>query len=235
MPYREQAHCPPGANLIIHFKAVINGEPFKKGVNYHNSFDEPFTIDRFKFYIGKINLGRSDGSNATPQNTDDYFLIDFSDIISTSVKIHIEPGKYNTIHFLLGVDSGRNVSGAQTGALDPIKGMFWTWNSGYVMAKLEGTSSLSNQPAHIFEYHIGGYREPNNTIRSISLAFRDKDLSIEQGTISEINITTEINAWFNGPHPIHIKEIPVCSTPGTLAKNISENYAKMFSSTEIIK
>ncbi len=236
IPHREHVYYLPGTTLIIHFKAVVNGDTLKKGMTYHNSFDEPFTIDRFKFYIGKIRLSHPDGRNAPPQNPDDYFLIDFADTISTSVKIQIEPGKYNMIHFLMGVDSARNVSGAQTGALDPMKGMFWTWTSGYVMAKLEGTSSLSNQPAHIFEYHIGGYREPNNTIRDISLALpAGRDLVIEQGAVREINITADINTWFNGPHPIHIKEIPVCSTPGTLAKNISENYARMFGSIEIIK
>ena len=49
-------------------------------------------------------------------------------------------GNYNSLSFLLGVDSMHNVSGAQTGALDPANDMFWTWNSGYVMAKMEGAS-----------------------------------------------------------------------------------------------
>jgi hypothetical protein len=51
------------------------------------------------------------------------------------------------IRFLLGVDSARNVSGIQTGALDPARGMFWTWNSGYVMAKIEGSSPSAHVPA----------------------------------------------------------------------------------------
>ena len=40
----------------------------------------------------------------------------------------------------LGVDSLRNVTGVQTGALDPAMDMYWTWNTGYVMAKLEAAA-----------------------------------------------------------------------------------------------
>jgi hypothetical protein len=69
----------------------------------------------------------------------------------------------------LGVDSIRNVSGIQTGALDPLKGMFWTWNSGYVMAKLEGSSESSNSAGNRFTYHIGGFRPGMNVLKTIDL------------------------------------------------------------------
>jgi len=49
--------------------------------------------------------------------------------------------------------------------------MFWTWNSGYIMAKLEGTSPVSSQPNNKFEYHIGGFREPVNVVSKVRVAF----------------------------------------------------------------
>jgi hypothetical protein len=64
-----------------------------------------------------------------------YFLVDFSDTTTTTLKLTILPYLYNRLSFVIGVDSARNVSGAQTGALDPANGMFWTWNTGYIMAK----------------------------------------------------------------------------------------------------
>ncbi|WP_316930094.1 MbnP family protein, partial [Hymenobacter sp. IS2118] len=39
----------------------------------------------------------------------------------------IPVGDYQSVSFTVGVDSARNVAGAQTGALDPNNGMFWTW------------------------------------------------------------------------------------------------------------
>ena len=72
-------------------------------------------------------------------------------------------------YFLLGVDSLTNVSGAFGGDLDPIKGMYWAWNSGYINLKLEGTSPGSPYPSHGFELHLGGYLPPNATAQRVVL------------------------------------------------------------------
>src|SRR4029077_18654608 len=39
--------------VVIHFRAVVNGEPFIAGKKYINAFDEPFSIEKFKFYFCK--------------------------------------------------------------------------------------------------------------------------------------------------------------------------------------
>ncbi len=69
--------------------------------------------------------------------------------------------------FLLGVDSLHNVSGAQTDALDPAKDMFWTWNTGYVMAKLEGNSPSSALVNNKYEFHVGGFSGKYNVLKKI--------------------------------------------------------------------
>ena len=48
----------------------------------------------------------------------------------------------NTIKFNVGIDSLTNVSGALGGDLGPTKGMYWTWQSGYINFKQEGKSPL---------------------------------------------------------------------------------------------
>ena len=128
---------------------------------------------------------------------------------------------FTKIEFLLGVDSIRNVSGIQTGALDPAKGMFWTWNSGYIMAKLEGESPLANAAGNRFTYHIGGFRFGINTVRKISL-------NIANNQNNEIHINADINQWFKSKSEIRIAETNNCQTPGTLAVKFADNYANMF-------
>jgi hypothetical protein len=44
---------------------------------------------------------------------------------------------------ILGIDSIQTVRTDFMGVLDPIHGMFWTWNSGYINVKIEGTSQTS--------------------------------------------------------------------------------------------
>ncbi len=126
-----------------------------------------------------------------------YHLIDESKEESQSFNFNIPAGKYNSLQFLLGVDSLHNVSGAQTDDLDPTKDMFWTWNSGYVMAKMEGNSSSSKLVNNKYEFHIGGYAGPFNVIKKIQLDSKDnKGFELKAGKITEIIINADINTWW---------------------------------------
>ena len=137
--------------------------------------------------------------------------------------------------FTIGVDSARNVSGAQTGALDPALGMFWTWNTGYVMAKLEGTSPASAQPGNRFEYHIGGFKEPDNVIKQVTLLFPfAQNVDLQPGKTTELTIAADVYDWFYNPHDIRFNVVPFIHSPGPLAKQVSENYSKMFTVVDIV-
>ena len=66
-----------------------------------------------------------------------------------------------------------NVAGAIGGTLDPINGMYWAWNSGYVNFKIEGTSTLSNARKNAFKFHLGGYQHPYNSYRAVLIKIDD--------------------------------------------------------------
>lgn len=182
---------------------------------YLNGTDT-LVINRFKYYVSHIQLTNTTGKTIIPENQ--YYLIDIANEKSSAVQIMVPEGSYTGIHFLLGVDSIRNVSGVQTGALDPLNGMFWTWNSGYIMAKLEGTASSSMIAGKQFTYHIGGFRQNQQTARNISLQTTAFNRSV--------TIVADAEKWFEG---ISIAKEPVCHSPGALAVRIADNYSKMFS------
>ncbi|RYF92559.1 MAG: hypothetical protein EOO00_07140 [Chitinophagaceae bacterium] len=225
----------PEHNLTISFRAQVDTMPLEFGTTYHNFFDEPYTVSAFKFYVHGIHFINTETEAVFEVAKDRYDLIDFADSASASIKIGVLPGKYNRIAFTIGVDSARNVSGAQTGALDPTKGMFWTWNTGYIMAKLEGNSPVAATPNNAFEYHIGGFRTGENVVEKITLLFPYTTLvDLQPNKTSDLYITTNLSAWFHNPHDIRISENPVSMTPGPLAVQIAENYRKMFSVAEIL-
>lgn len=88
----------------------------------------------------------------------DYFLIDFSEPTTTSFELpDLNDVDYDAVSFLIGVDSTWQVDGPHGGALDPAEGMYWTWQNGYIYAKLEGTSSRSDGSKGEFAWHLGGY------------------------------------------------------------------------------
>lgn len=201
---------------------------------YTNPFGETYTINKFKYYISNVRLGLS-GSPSSAIEKESYHLVDQGKPGSLSFSFEAPENSFITLSFVLGVDSLRNVSGAQTDALDPLNDMFWTWNSGYVMAKMEGTSPRSNQAGNKIEYHIGGFSGVNNVLKTISMTFpAGKVLVIKPGKISEITLEADFNKWWQTPNDLKIIDLPVCTTPGSLAKKVADNYSDMFSITNVV-
>lgn len=195
--------------------------------SYVNSAGELFTVSKFKYYVTNVRLLKDGVVKYTMPNS--YFLVDEANQASTLLSLPSVPGgTYNGISFLIGVDSARNVSGAQTGALDPVNAMFWTWNSGYIFLKLEGSSPASGSG---FTYHIGGFRESNNTnaIREVTLSFGASTMTVDGSREAEIHLLADVLKLFSTPTEISITSLSDVTMPGPDALMIADNYAQMFS------
>ena len=225
----------PDAELVIRFRAYVHGEPLQLKKKYTNPFGEVFEINRFRFYAGRITPVYSD-TNVRLNSRTTYHLIDFSDSLSTSLVIPVTAGLCHGIQFLLGVDSLDQRRGAQTGALDPAKGMFWTWNSGFQSFKIEGNSPSSSQPSHLIAYHIGGYRYPYSTVWKIRInTTDDEEFRITKENKITVEIPIELDYFFDGQTPLHIHETSSCTTAGELAWKISENFIGSFNGLTLSK
>jgi len=224
----------PAANtgtLKISFINAVNGKPVVlRDSLYSNYFNEQYSISKLKYYISNIVL-KVEGKET---NLGGYYLINAA-AEENGFELTLPAGSYSNIQFLLGVDSIRNCSGAQTDALDPMNDMFWTWNSGYVMIKLEGTSPKSNVINNKVEYHIGGFSGPNSVLNYLTLPFsKDKSLLIRKGKTSTVIIDVDVDGFWNAGTAIRISGTPVCSLPGVLAKQIAANFSKLFRVKDII-
>ncbi len=217
----------------ITIKNTVKGIPLALNTgNYTNPFGEQYSVSKFKYYISNINV--INGINF--QLNGRYFLIDESNLASLSFSFEAPVDTYVGMIFLLGVDSARNVSGAQTGALDPLNDMFWTWNSGYIMAKLEGNSPQSSAVNNKVEYHIGGFSGTNATPRVLTFMIPSPTFNIidvRAGKTSEIFIEADLDKWWKEAYDLKITDNPVVTTPGVLAGTIANNYRKMFTITDI--
>jgi len=213
-------------SVIIQLHHRVGERELEPDSAYKNSFGEQLIISRFRYYISNIESPDTVTRN-TYRVSNQYFLVDEKDSGSKVLSLQLPAGQYNKISFLLGVDSLKNVSGIQTGALDPLRDMFWTWKSGYVMAKLEGRSSASTLPHHIFEYHIGGFNGAYNVLGRVELPL-PAAIDIIPGKKVQVAVSADINKWFAGLHRLSIAEHPACTVEGQLAKRFSENYLQMF-------
>lgn len=220
---------PPRATLEIRFIPVINGQPLELNQPYTNPFGETYSLSIFRFYAGRFSLGDQQSGLQKTVEGEPYYLPDLADKNSMQLTMPVEPGIYDELAFILGVDSALNVSGVQSGVLDPARGMFWTWNSGYIFTKIEGNSTASSQPNGKFEYHVGGFKSPFSAIRPMvaQLSGTDKWILGKDQTL-HVDIAYDMNSFFDAHFPLRIAENAVVMTPGEQAMNISLNFAGAF-------
>jgi hypothetical protein len=173
-------------------------------------------LDVLKFYISNFNIQFFDGTDTTLENA--FYLIDFSDDSSSFIRLKNGIGlPIKAINFSIGTDSITNVSGAFDGALDPIHGMFWTWNSGYINVKMEGILTISKK-SEDFQYHIGGYSGENKTIRDVHLA-------INETKESTIQIEIDLNNFVDN---IDMSKTNHVMSPGIKAALLATYFAESF-------
>ena len=225
-------------NLL--FEHQINGQELKfDTVNYQNKLGQKYTMTMFKYYVSNIKVWNYE--NGLIYADTGYYLVNVADSASCIISLKGVPvDDYDSLFFTLGVDSLHNCSGAQSGALDPVNGMFWTWNSGYIFMKMEGKSPASTQPGHTLEYHIGGYKEPTNYIRNIRCAIGESKSFPTRSpaptdTINEkvdwdyyaLGIGVNVSGFFSSRHVIDFSKLPSVTdfhNSGTIA----DNYERIF-------
>jgi hypothetical protein len=129
--------------------------------------NDSIRIDVVKFYLTNVVFERSDLSSEL-----------LYDLEKNHNYLSMPESQIKEMKFTLGVDSLTNANGISGGILDPIHGMYWSWQSGYINFKLEGIHFV-NGIAEEFSYHIGGFLNGYNCERRIQLAGSSKGSRLE--------------------------------------------------------
>ncbi|MDQ1138903.1 MbnP family protein [Pedobacter agri] len=214
------------SSFTLEFEHQVNGAALALNTTtYKNAKGEDFKINVFKYYVSNIKLSKADGT--TYLIPESYLLIDESKPASKLVTINDVPtGDYTKIEYTIGVDYARNFAGAQTGALDPINGMFWTWNSGYIFVKLEGTSPQSTAANNLLTFHIGGVVDPNNTIRTYSTEINAANpLRIRTDAKPNMHFIVNAASLFTGTSDVSFASLNF-TMGGANSVIVANNYAK---------
>jgi len=195
--------------------------------DFINGSGELVQFSTFRYYISNIELVDSEGN--TWKEEESYHLLSLGTNAVLEIELDLVPtANYVGLRYTIGVDSLRNVSGAQTGALDPANTMFWTWNSGYIFLKAEG---LETNTQKNFAYHIGGFRNGNrtNALQEISYDFAPSQAEVTPSATPLIHQMVNIKKLFDGAAmTLSIASSSNVVMPGQMAVDISRNYADMF-------
>lgn len=201
---------------------------------YVNLHGDTFSVSKFKYFVSNIKLRRPDGGYFVEPES--YHLVDAADSNGTCkfVLKNVPIGNYISMEFLIGVDSARNTSGAQTGALSQDDDMYWSWNQGYIFFKMEGYSNSA--PAAAFnnlEYHVGGFVPPFSNIRKVSLPFTQNALIVDLDHVSKLYLKANIQELFRNPDTVNVATMPIVTT-ASAARLLSTNYSDMFSVAAVV-
>ncbi len=150
----------------IKFTFLFQDEIFKLNEKYEYQ-NKPISFSACKFYVSNIRLMKAD---TLVKKLDQYFLFDVSQSSVFILETTSDTLDFDHVVFSIGVDSTKSVSGAFGGDLDPTNGMYWSWQSGYINFKIEGTSTLCPTRKNKFQFHLGGYSYPYNALQNYSVA-----------------------------------------------------------------
>jgi hypothetical protein len=210
-------------SLAVVFHLEFNKLPLERNKQYVSANKDTLTIEAFKCYISNIQIQFDDTSVFTQNSC---HLLDLENPKSLKIPITKRENKLMTkIIFSIGIDSITNNSGALTGDLDPVKGMYWAWQSGYINMKIEGKSPSCTTRKNEFQFHIGGYLQPYYAMRTIELPIRNPK-AWGQISNNEIDIAIDLGKFFS---EVKVKETNSIMIPGTKAMEIADSSVKLFS------
>jgi len=155
--------------ITVSFKPVFGKSSFVlNDSTYQLTNGHSISFEELKFYTSGFQLFQNDSLVYAEQNS--FHLYDASAVTRQNILLDIPADlSFNKLCFNVGIDSITSVSGAMGGDLDPTKGMYWVWQSGYINIKLEGRSDLCKNPGKEFRFHLGGYMHPFNALTTVVL------------------------------------------------------------------
>jgi len=201
----------------IVIKPIFNGEKLQRKHWYVSKKGDSIQFNNVKFYLTDFKFELY--NNSYEEINKSAYLIDaFNENTLFQFLKLPKKNKIKEVFFSLGVKGDLSESGALSGDLDPAKGMYWAWQSGYINIKIEGVSPSCPTRKNKFTFHIGGFQEPNPTLRILSFPVINNQ--------KKLTVFVDIATFLDG---IILKETHSVMIPGEEASYMADTAVKMFS------
>ena len=184
-----------GQENQLALEPVLGKEPIslEQPVNWGENGEITFT--EFKFYLSDIHVDNE--RQAEDVHADSVVLFDLSADSIPHFRIPSVTATTN-LTMTLGIDSVVSTMGAMGGKLDPMYGMYWSWQSGYIHVKLSGLWKKDGRNQE-FTYHLGGYQ---SHFVKLSLTSASTRLQIDCQSILEALLLQQANFHIMSPGKI---------------------------------
>lgn len=222
--------------LLIYFENMVGDQDLILTDDYDTTWyqnfnGDEFTVSRYTYYVTDVRLVNENGNKFQDESLN--FLIKAEDEMTHFTEFdNIPLGRYTQVELTLGVDSIYNVTGSHGGVFDPIHGMYWDWNTGYIMAKFEGNSPVSPAFQGMVAIHLGGYKGKFSSIRKVILDLPET-LEIKENGIPELIFKSDLLEWFKGEPAIDFSEFYAVMEEGGPSLEIANRYQNHISVKEV--
>ena len=204
--------------LRINVLPVFGNETIAEDTWFVSSNGDSIQIENMRFYLSNIQFVLQNGQIVNDNQK--AHLVDVFEPNSLTFLIeNIGDKAIKQMQFNIGIDSTTSVSGALSGDLDPSKGMYWAWQSGYINMKIEGRSPVCKTRKNVFQFHIGGYMQPFYAMRRVELSLNEHHT---EGFTLKINLSD----FFKN---IHLATQNSLMIPSQEAMQLADWSVKMFS------
>ncbi len=211
-------NAPAQTVLPLRVQPVCQGEKIILEQSLHLPGGDSLTLHTLRFYLGHFVFWKN--GQVLRDERGVYHLIDLED--ENSLVVPDSPAGFDSLAFDLGVDSLTTSAGAMGGDLDPTRGMFWTWQSGYINLKAEGAASMNPARNGDFAFHLGGYLPPFATARTVRLGVGERRTPAGKALVLRLDLAPFFSA------ADRVKK-PNVMSPGPEALRLSEVLAQSFS------
>lgn len=182
------------ADVTFKMENVIESKKMKFGVlEFVNKAGNTYSVSELKYYLSGFEFTKDNGTVVTSSQVS---LIDAADESMQSFDMKQMPnGTYTKFKFYVGVSSFRNHNGLQEGALDPMHGMFWSWNTGYIFFKHDGQFIDSLGATKGVSFHLG-----------TDAAYTKIEIPVNftvNGTAKNVFIKFDLNKLYEAPNLIN--------------------------------
>jgi hypothetical protein len=184
---------PSTTTLTLKINYTYKGQALElNDKSYVNKALDTFTISNFVHYLSNVTVTNAQNEKYNLAN----YNLSYAEYPNTNtIELKgLKMDNWKNMSFLLGVDTVRNHTGAQTGDLSPSKSMYWNWNTGYIFVRFKGKLSNGNN----IGLDVGG---------DDNLVAQSFDLSSYNLNKSNVTITLEmdLNEMFENPQTYDFK------------------------------
>ena len=185
-------------------EATLGNEPVQCGQWKVDSKSDSFQINRCAMYLSNLQFFALGKPLTEPERP---ILINFC---NGAFEFKQVPQNADSVVFSVGIDSLIQTAGAMGGDLDPVHGMYWTWQSGYIHVKVEAQTSVLTNDLYSIVCHLGGYSAPFNTNRRKGFKLDD-----------ELKVQLNLNQFFGSESFVKGKKV---MSPSLLATKLSDAF-----------